>query len=439
MIATTPNNSKAQALLAAWKLAWPLIVANASLPLMAAVDTAVAGRLDGPQPLAAIALGGAWVTLVFWAFGFLRIAMGGLAAQAFGRGDRHDSWNLLAQGLVIAVAIGAALSVAGWWLIDPMLARLALEPGLGQQTLAYTGVRWGGAILALAYYALHGWLMGQGNTRALAVVLVATNLINMALSAGLGLWAGQGVAGIALATVLSQLAGVAMAVWLVHRQLGSLWMGWPNWAGARQLFSANALVFVRALALLAVFTWFNTQSALLSAMDAAVNAILLTLLAVAAYSLDGFADAAEIQTGHAIGRRDPSALRLALWAGAVCSLTSAALASLLLWLGAPWWVGLLSNQAAISDQALAVFWWLAPLPLVAWISYFFDGVFIGANRFKPMAWIMLASTGLVYFPLWYATQGAGLAGLWIAFWGWQLARAGAMACFFKWRLWPSLG
>ena len=121
------------------------------------------------------------------------------------------------------------------------------------------------------------------------------------------------------------------------------------------------------------------------------------------------------------------------------SLTSAALASLLLWLGAPWWVGLLSNQAAISDQALAVFWWLAPLPLVAWISYFFDGVFIGANRFKPMAWIMLASTGLVYFPLWYATQGAGLAGLWIAFWGWQLARAGAMACFFKWRLWPSLG
>ena len=438
MARTILKNSKGQALSSAWNLAWPLMVANVSLPLMAAVDTAVAGRLTGPQPLAAIALGGAWVTLVFWAFGFLRIAMGGLAAQAHGRGNRSENWNLLGQGIGIAMVAGAALSALGWWVIDPWLQGLALEPGLAEQTTAYTAVRWSGAILALAYYALHGWLMGQGNTRALAVILVTTNVLNMALSLAFGLWLDGGVAGIALATVISQGGGVSLALLQVRRQLrGTGPLGWPRWHGASALLRANGWVFVRSLSLLAVFTWFNTQSALLGAMDAAVNAVLLTLLSIAAYALDGFADAAEIQTGQALGRDDGNALKTALWAGAVCSFASALLASVMLAAGATWWVALLSNQAAIAQETLAVFWWLAPLPLVAWVSYFFDGVFIGANRFRAMAGIMLASTALVYFPLWWLTQPMGLSGLWLAFWGWQLARAAAMAWFFRRRLWPT--
>ena len=40
-----------------WRLAWPLIVSNLSVPLLGMVDTAVVGHLPEPEPLASVALG----------------------------------------------------------------------------------------------------------------------------------------------------------------------------------------------------------------------------------------------------------------------------------------------------------------------------------------------------------------------------------------------
>ena len=70
-----------------WRLAWPLIVGNASIPLLGLADTAIAGRIPGATDLAAISLGASWITLLFWAFSFLRQSTGG-ADRAGGRPGR---------------------------------------------------------------------------------------------------------------------------------------------------------------------------------------------------------------------------------------------------------------------------------------------------------------------------------------------------------------
>ena len=56
-------------------MAWPFIIANASVPLLGVVDTAVIGNTGSVVDLGAIALGARIFSFVYWSFGFLRMGM----------------------------------------------------------------------------------------------------------------------------------------------------------------------------------------------------------------------------------------------------------------------------------------------------------------------------------------------------------------------------
>lgn len=60
-------------LIRVWHLAWPVILSNVTTPLLGLVDTAVVGRLPGPEYIGAVAIGAAAFTGIFWMFGFLRM------------------------------------------------------------------------------------------------------------------------------------------------------------------------------------------------------------------------------------------------------------------------------------------------------------------------------------------------------------------------------
>ena len=80
----------------AWRLAWPLILSNLSIPLLGIADTAVVGHLPEPHYLGAVAIGAVVFSVVYFAFGFLRMGTTGLTAQAYGRGDRGVAGSLTA-------------------------------------------------------------------------------------------------------------------------------------------------------------------------------------------------------------------------------------------------------------------------------------------------------------------------------------------------------
>ncbi|TXD71597.1 MATE family efflux transporter, partial [Ralstonia pseudosolanacearum] len=81
-------------------LAFPIVLANLTQPLLSAVDTAVAGHLPGPEYLGGVALGGVFFNFVFWGFGFLRMGTTGLVAQAHGAGDARGLRANVARALL---------------------------------------------------------------------------------------------------------------------------------------------------------------------------------------------------------------------------------------------------------------------------------------------------------------------------------------------------
>ena len=405
-----------------WQLAWPLILGNISIPLLGLADTAIAGRIPGATDLAAISLGASWITLLFWAFSFLRQSTGGLTAQAVGRDDGDSRRGLVHKGLVFAFAAGLGLMVLGHALLAPLLEVLALETDLSERVSAYLAIRLYGAPAALTLYVLYGSLIGQGLSRHAVVLLAGMNVLNLSLNAWLGLGLGWGAEGIAWGSLIAEYTAASAALLWLTRLDSKLFKTWQL-QGIRTLLTANAWVMLRTLALLAVMTWMSTKSAQFGAQQAAITAVLMLLLNVAAYALDGFADAAEIQVGQSVGEGQPETVSLALRSTAWCSGLSALAASIGLFFASDALVWLLVPQSEIADAIQPWLVYVIPLPLVAWISYWLDGVFLGTGAFKQMAKVMLASTA-VFFPL--QLVWGDMAGLWSAFILWQLIRAGLM-------------
>jgi MATE family multidrug resistance protein len=93
-------------------IALPIVLSNATVPILGAVDTAVVGQLGLAAPIGAVGLGAIILTSIYWVFGFLRMGTTGLVAQARGAGEAAETGALLMRGVMIAAAAGAVF-IAG--------------------------------------------------------------------------------------------------------------------------------------------------------------------------------------------------------------------------------------------------------------------------------------------------------------------------------------
>jgi multidrug resistance protein, MATE family len=186
---------------------------------------------------------------------------------------------------------------------------------------------------------------------------------------------------------------------------------------------------IRTLALLFVFAWFTHQGALFGDQVLAANHILLQFVAFSAYFLDGYAFAAEVVVGRAIGAR-----RLDVFDAAVrrstelAAATAVTLALALLFFG-DLAIHALTNLEAARQTASRYLPWACVYVLVSFAAFQLDGIFIGATRTRDMRNASLASLAL-FLLAWWLLQPFGNDGLWMAFITYVLARALALGWYF---------
>jgi MATE family multidrug resistance protein len=205
--------------------------------------------------------------------------------------------------------------------------------------------------------------------------------------------------------------------------------GFAHW---RPLLMVNRDIFVRTLALEGVFFAISLLGARLGDATVAANALLLNGLMLTAFGLDGLANAVEALCGHAIGARDPLALRRALVVAGGWSLLGSVGYALLFALGGHRFVDLQTSLPEVRAVAYRALPWLAALPVVAVWSYLLDGLFIGATRAREMRDGMLVAVALFALLAW-AARGWGNDGLWLAFLAFMAIR-GASLGWIAWRL-----
>jgi MATE family multidrug resistance protein len=423
-----------------WALAWPMLLSNITAPLLGLVDTAVVGHLPDPAYLAAVALGGNFFMFLYFSFNFLRMSTTGLVSQTVGAGGNTVVVLVRAAGL--ALGIGALLI-----LVHPALRELGLTLLGGNDRVqnlarAYINLRIWGAPAVLATFALIGFSIGLHNTRIPLIITIIMNGTNAVLDVFLVTVLDLDVRGVAIASVSAQYLGLASGLWLLRHQIRAGLGDWPERALRQmeplvQLLSVNRDIFLRTLALLAVFFFFTAQGARLGETILAANAVLITFMLILSNALDGFANAAEALVGDAHGRGDVREMDRAVVATGCWSAGMALVLMLAFLAGGSGLISLLTDLDQIRATADTYLPWMIMLPITATGCFWLDGVFVGATLARGMRNAMLAATLLVFFPVWWLTREWDNHGLWFALNTWMLGRTLLMGGL--WVLWQRRG
>ena len=166
----------------------------------------------------------------------------------------------------------------------------------------------------------------------------------------------------------------------------------------------------------------------------AANAILINLLMLSAYGMDGFAHAVEALVGEAVGARRPAEFIAAVRSCSLWSIVTALVFCIILLAGWDVIPALFTNVEPILTLVHLYYPWLVALPLVTVASYLLDGIFIGATRTREMQNSMLLCVLAVYLPSWYLFRAWENHGLWLAFTVFSAARGITLGIMFYQRL-----
>jgi len=424
---------------AIWRKAWPIILANAAVPLLGLADTAVIGNVGDVSQLGAIAFGALIFSCIYWSFGFLRMGTTGFTAQAVGAADETEVRAILGRALLVSTGLGLAIILLQWPLATLALALLEGSAGVESITRDYFEIRIWGAPATLGIFALTGTLVGLGKSRHLLLTQCFLNGLNIALDVIFAGVLGWGAEGIALGTLLAEWSTLVFAAALVLGLLrGRQHGGGPFWPRARigdtgkmaQLMAANADILVRTLLLLFSFAWFTNQSAAFGDAVLGANHILLQLVSFSAFFLDGYAFVAEALVGEALGAGRRRELRIVVRRSSALAAGTALLLALLIAAFGDRVVSVLTDMSAVRTAAADVTVWAALYVLLSFAAFQLDGIFIGATRTREMRNASAVSLAVFMAAWWWLTPAFGNTGLWWAFILYVCARAVSLALWY---------
>jgi MATE family multidrug resistance protein len=422
-----------------WRIAAPLILSNISVPLLGMVDTGVTGHLDSAAYLGAVAIGSTIFSFLYSGVNFLRMGTTGITAQCFGANDDDGLRVALGQSLVVSTAIAILLIVLQLPLHSMATTLLGPGPEVAGYASEYFSIRIWSAPATLANYALIGWFIGLQNARVPLYIVLTINLTNIVLDLFFVLVLGMKVDGVAAASVIAEFTGAAVgivfAITELKRRGGHLDLSHlMTLKEYRDFFTINANLFVRSMALMFAFAFITAAGARMGGLILAANAILMNLMNLIAFALDGLAHAAEALVGKAVGARDRRALQRAVQLTLRWSFGIAVGFSILFWFAGPRLIGLLTDLPGVLDATLQYLPWVIAAPVIAFWAYVYDGVFVGATRAKEMRNSMVASTFLVFLPAWFAFRFLGNHGLWLAFMIFLASRGLGMHVYYRLRV-----
>jgi MATE family multidrug resistance protein len=420
-----------------------MILSNISVPLLGMVDTGVTGHLNDSVYLAAVAIGSTIFGFLYSGVNFLRMGTTGITAQRYGADDNDGLKIALGQAVVVALIVAAGLILLQNPLGDIALRLLGPNSEVAVYAREYFTIRIWSAPATLVNYALIGWFIGLQNARIPLYIVLAINLTNIALDLIFVVILGMDVDGVAAASVIAEFTGAAVGLGFVisefRKRDGHLrWSKLNSFSEYTHFFSVNANLFIRTMALMFTFAFVTAAGARMGSLILAANAVLMNLLHLISFALDGFAHAAEALVGKAVGAQNRQALQKSVALTLRWSLYVAIFSCGIFYFGGESIIRLLTDLPDVVETSLLYLPWIVALPIVAVWAYLYDGVFVGATRSKDMRDIMVFSALLVFLPAWYLLRPFENHGLWLALTLFLASRSVGMHIYYRRRVLSSI-
>lgn len=197
---------------------FPILLGTFFQQMYNTVDTIIVGRFVSTQALAAVGTTGPLVSMINGFFTGLSSGATVILAQFFGANDRKGVDNALHTGFALSLMLGLLVTAVGCLLGPGILVWMKTPEECLPMSAKYIRIYFAGALASVVYNMEAGILRAMGDSRRPVYSLIAACLVNIVMDILLVVVLGMGVAGAALATVLSQVISALILLWILLRE-----------------------------------------------------------------------------------------------------------------------------------------------------------------------------------------------------------------------------
>lgn len=190
----------------------PLMLSSILQLLFNAADIVIVGRFVGPQALAAVGSTGPLVNLLLNVFTGFSLGSNILVSKYIGSGNKRDVSEVVHTSVTFSVLCGIVLIFIGMFLARPLLLLMGTPEDVIDQATLYIQIYFSGMPVLMLHNFCTSILRAVGDTKRPLYYLVAGGVINVLLNIFFVTQLHIGVAGVALATVLSFILSAGLTV-----------------------------------------------------------------------------------------------------------------------------------------------------------------------------------------------------------------------------------
>lgn len=223
------------------RFAVPLMCSTLLQLLYSAADMIIVGQFAGSEALAAVGATGAITTLLVNLFMGLSIGASVAVAQHYGAGRDEDVSQSVHTAVLLALLGGIGIGVLGILLARPLLEVLSTPADVLDGAALYMKIYFAGMPANLLYNFSAAVLSAVGDTKRPLYYLTAAGVTNVVLNLFFVIVFQMGVAGVALATIISQAVSMVLVIRCLCRMEGSVKLH----LGRLRLYGDKVLQIVR--------------------------------------------------------------------------------------------------------------------------------------------------------------------------------------------------
>lgn len=196
----------------------PLIFSSVLQLLFNAADLVVVGKFAGDEALAAVGSTGSLINLLINLFTGLSVGTNVVAANYFGAKNKEKLQQTVHTAMLLSIYSGLILTVAGVFSAKGILTLMGAPEEVLNLAALYLQIYFGGITATMIYNFGSALLRAKGDTQRPLYILFFSGLINLILNLIFVIGYRMSVAGVGIATVISQTLAAALVVWLLIKE-----------------------------------------------------------------------------------------------------------------------------------------------------------------------------------------------------------------------------
>lgn len=191
----------------------PIMLSGVLQLLFNAADLVIVGRFCGSISVAAVGATGSLTNLIVTLFMGFSTGAGVAVSHAYGAGNRDDVHKVVHTTVPLAIIFGAVLTVVGIIFSDDFLHLMDTPENILPLASLYMKIYFGGIIFNLLYNFCAVILRSVGDTKSPLISLFIAGFVNVILNIIFVTAFHMNVAGVALATVISQAVSALLVIY----------------------------------------------------------------------------------------------------------------------------------------------------------------------------------------------------------------------------------